>query len=133
MRPRPGSGRGRPGGRRADARVRVFRALVDADPSGMTPGDLATTLGVAPSTLSFDLKELTRAGLVSQQRDGRHLIDGQEIERMNALLAYPLLAVVRAATAVWTGPPCRSIPGVARPAADRPLGRVRFVGRPGHR
>jgi ArsR family transcriptional regulator len=69
-------------------RLRVFRALVGAGPEGMTPGTLAVTLGVPASTLSFHLKELMHAGLVSQQRDGRHLIYRPELAQMNALLAY---------------------------------------------
>ncbi len=69
-------------------RLRVFRALVGAGPQGLTPGALGATLGVAPSTLSFHLKELLHAGLVSQQRDGRHLIYRPELARMNELLGY---------------------------------------------
>ena len=55
-------------------RLRVFRALVGAGPQGMTPGALSATLDVPASTLSFHLKELMHAGLVSQERDGRNLI-----------------------------------------------------------
>jgi ArsR family transcriptional regulator, arsenate/arsenite/antimonite-responsive transcriptional repressor len=69
-------------------RLRVFRALVGAGPLGMTPGNLSAALGVPASTLSFHLKELMHAGLVSQQRDGRSLIYRPAIEPMNALLAY---------------------------------------------
>ncbi|WP_425259541.1 ArsR/SmtB family transcription factor [Rubrivivax sp. RP6-9] len=69
-------------------RLRVFRALVGAGPQGLTPGVLAATLDVSASTLSFHLKELMHAGLVSQQRDGRHLIYRPELARMNALLDY---------------------------------------------
>jgi DNA-binding transcriptional ArsR family regulator len=70
------------------ARLRIFRSLVGAGPIGLTPGALGATLGVAPSTLSFHLKELMHAGLVTQQRDGRHLIYRPEIDRMNRLLGY---------------------------------------------
>jgi ArsR family transcriptional regulator, arsenate/arsenite/antimonite-responsive transcriptional repressor len=69
-------------------RLRVFRALVGAGPRGLTPGVLAATLGVSASTLSFHLKELAHAGLVSQERDGRHLIYRPELAHMNALLGY---------------------------------------------
>ena len=69
-------------------RLRIFRALVGAGPQGMTPGALSATLDVPASTLSFHLKELMHAGLVSQQRDGRNLIYRPSIEQMNALLAY---------------------------------------------
>ena len=69
-------------------RLRVFRALVGAGPQGLTPSALAATLDVPGSTLSFHLKELMHAGLVSQERDGRHLIYRPELARMDALLAY---------------------------------------------
>ena len=69
-------------------RLRIFRALVGAGPQGMTPGALSAMLGVPASTLSFHLKELMNAGLVSQQRDGRNLIYRPSIEQMNDLLGY---------------------------------------------
>ena len=69
-------------------RLRVFRTLVGAGPQGLTPGALSATLGVPASTLSFHLKELLHSGLVSQQRDGRHLIYRPSLDQMNALLSY---------------------------------------------
>jgi ArsR family transcriptional regulator len=69
-------------------RLRVFRALVVAGPAGLTPGDLTQALDVVATTLSFHLKELSRAGLISQQRDGRRLIYRVSFARMNELLAY---------------------------------------------
>ena len=69
-------------------RLRIFRALVGAGPPGMTPGDLAASLGLPGSTLSFHLKELMHAGLVSQEREGRKLRYRPAIAQMNALLAY---------------------------------------------
>ena len=69
-------------------RLRVFRALVVAGPTGLNPGALAEALDVAATTLSFHLKELTHAGLVSQERDGRNLVYRASFGRMNALLNY---------------------------------------------
>jgi DNA-binding transcriptional ArsR family regulator len=69
-------------------RLRIFRALIGAGPDGMTPGAIAGMLDVPGSTLSFHLKELTHAGLVTQERDSRNLIYRPAIERMNDLLAY---------------------------------------------
>ncbi len=54
----------------------------------MTPGVLSAMLDVPASTLSFHLKELMHAELVSQQRDGRNLIYRPGIGHMNDLLAY---------------------------------------------
>jgi ArsR family transcriptional regulator len=69
-------------------RLQVFRALVVAGPAGLTPGVLAEQLGVPSTSLSFHLKELTHANLVSQKRDGRNLIYRAVFEQMNALLGY---------------------------------------------
>jgi ArsR family transcriptional regulator len=69
-------------------RLRAFRALVVAGPEGLTPGAMAEQLGVAPSALSFHLKELSNAGLVSSEARGRNLIYRANFSQMNALLAY---------------------------------------------
>jgi DNA-binding transcriptional ArsR family regulator len=69
-------------------RLRIFRALIGAAPRGLTPGELSATLDVPGSTLSFHLKELMHAGLVTQEREGRKLIYRPSIAQMNELLAY---------------------------------------------
>ena len=56
-----------------EARLRVFRALVGAGPEGMTPSALSAMLDIPGSTLSFHLKELAHAELISVERDGRNL------------------------------------------------------------
>ena len=70
------------------ARLRVFRTLVGAEPQGLTPGELAAMLDVSASTLSFHLKELTHAGLVTQARDGRNLIYRPALARTAELVGY---------------------------------------------
>ena len=72
----------------ATQRLRAFRALVVAGPAGLTPGTIAELLDVAPSALSFHLKELTHAGMVSSEARGRNLIYRADFARMNGLLAY---------------------------------------------
>jgi DNA-binding transcriptional ArsR family regulator len=69
-------------------RLRIFRALICAGPSGMTPGALSALLDVPASTLSFHLKELTHSGLVTQERESRHLIYRPSITQMNDLMGY---------------------------------------------
>jgi DNA-binding transcriptional ArsR family regulator len=69
-------------------RLRVFRALVVAGPEGMTPSILAERLDVARNTLSFHLKELAHAGLVSIEQQGRNLIYRAEYGHMNDLIGY---------------------------------------------
>jgi len=71
-----------------DLRLEVFRALVVVGQQGITPGTMAEHLGVPAATLSFHLKELMNAGLVSQERLGRNLIYRASFEHMNALLSY---------------------------------------------
>jgi ArsR family transcriptional regulator, arsenate/arsenite/antimonite-responsive transcriptional repressor len=71
-----------------EVRLRIFRALVVAGASGLTPGNLVQQLDVAPNTLSFHLKELTYSGLISQERQGRNLIYRASFDVMNGLLAY---------------------------------------------
>jgi DNA-binding transcriptional ArsR family regulator len=69
-------------------RLQIYRALVVAGQQGMTPGTMAEGLGIAPSSLSFHLKELTNAGLVTQERASRNLIYRAAYDQMNSLLGY---------------------------------------------
>lgn len=69
-------------------RLRVFRALVVAGPQGLTPSILAEQLGVARNTLSFHLKELAHAALVTIEQQGRNLIYRADFSQMNGLLGY---------------------------------------------
>lgn len=69
-------------------RLKVFRALVVTGDAGLTPGTMAEGLDMPANTLSFHLKELVNAGLVTQERSSRNLIYRAAYERMNALLGY---------------------------------------------
>jgi ArsR family transcriptional regulator, arsenate/arsenite/antimonite-responsive transcriptional repressor len=69
-------------------RLRVFRALVQAGRSGLTPGVLAAMLDVPASSLSFHLKELSHAGLAKVEQQGRSLTYRADFSRMNGLLAF---------------------------------------------
>lgn len=69
-------------------RLRVFRTLVVAGLGGLTPSVLADQLDVARNTLSFHLKELSHAGLVTIEQQGRNLIYRADFSRMNGLLGY---------------------------------------------
>jgi len=90
-----------------DARLAVFKLLVQAGPDGMTAGALAEQLTVAPSALSFHLKELTRVGLLIQKPDGRKLIYTAHFATMNELLGHLTENCCR-------GVPCAvDIPGVS--------------------
>lgn len=69
-------------------RLQVFRALVVVGDAGLTPGAIHEALGVAPATLSFHLKELVNAGLVTQQRASRNLIYRADCGRMDSVVSY---------------------------------------------
>jgi len=69
-------------------RLQLFRALVVTGPQGLTPGTMAEGLGVSASALSFHLKELLHAGLITAERSSRNLIYRAEFGQMNALLGF---------------------------------------------
>ncbi|RYF34833.1 MAG: transcriptional regulator [Comamonadaceae bacterium] len=69
-------------------RLQVFRALVVAGPSGLTPGALVDAIAVPGTSLSFHLKELLHSGLVTQERNGRNLIYRAAFGEVNALIGY---------------------------------------------
>lgn len=69
-------------------RLRAFRALVVAGLEGLTPSVLAEHLGIARNALSFHLKELAHAGLVTVEQQGRNLIYRADFTQMNSLLGY---------------------------------------------
>jgi ArsR family transcriptional regulator len=69
-------------------RLAAFRLLVQAGAEGMSAGAVADALGVPNSSLSFHLAHLTRAGLISQERQSRSLIYRADYGAMNALVGY---------------------------------------------
>lgn len=69
-------------------RLRVFRLLVEAGPSGIAAGEIGAELDLAPATLSFHLKELARAQLVSARQDGRFIFYAANFTQMTALMGF---------------------------------------------
>ena len=69
-------------------RLQVFRALVVRGQTGLTPSAMSEGLDIPANTLSFHLKELTNAGLVTQERMSRNIIYRASFDDMNALLRY---------------------------------------------
>jgi DNA-binding transcriptional ArsR family regulator len=70
------------------SRLDAFRLLVQAGPKGLAASKISEALAIAPSSLSFHLKELAHAGLVSARQDGRFVIYVAVYPAMNALLAF---------------------------------------------
>ncbi|HEY0847951.1 MAG TPA: metalloregulator ArsR/SmtB family transcription factor [Noviherbaspirillum sp.] len=71
-----------------ESRLAVFRLLVRTGPEGMAASKIAEQLGIPPSSLSFHLKELTYAGLVTPRQEGRFVIYAANFDAMNALMAF---------------------------------------------
>jgi DNA-binding transcriptional ArsR family regulator len=69
-------------------RLRIFRLLVRAGPSGVPAGEIADHVGISPTSTSFHLKELDRAGLISATRQGRFVRYAVRVEGMRQLLTY---------------------------------------------
>lgn len=69
-------------------RLQVFRALVVVGREGLTPGRISEGLALPAATLSFHLKELANAGLVTQERAGRNLFYRAAYDHMNGVLGY---------------------------------------------
>jgi ArsR family transcriptional regulator, arsenate/arsenite/antimonite-responsive transcriptional repressor len=69
-------------------RLAIYRALVEQGPEGLAAGQLADRLGLVPSSLTFHLQHLTRAGLITQRRAGRQLIYAADFPAMNELVGY---------------------------------------------
>ena len=70
------------------SRLGIYRLLVQAGPAGMAVGNVAETLGIPAATLSFHLKELTRAELISARQEGRFIYYSANFPQMAALLSH---------------------------------------------
>jgi len=71
-----------------ESRLAVFRLLVQAGPAGLAASRIAALLDVAPSSLSFHLKELSHAGLLAAKQEGRFVIYSANIDAMNGLVGF---------------------------------------------
>lgn len=71
-----------------ESRLVVYRLLVQAGPAGLPAGRIAELAHIPPSSLSFHLKELSHAGLVSSRQESRFIFYSANFSRMNAVLAY---------------------------------------------
>lgn len=69
-------------------RLAVFRLLVQVGPEGMAASKIGERLDIAPSSLSFHLKELSHAGMISSRQDGRFVIYSADIGAMNGLIGF---------------------------------------------
>lgn len=73
-----------------DTRLRVFRLLVRAGSAGLTAGAIADELDALQNTMSSHLAKLHRAGIVTSERDGRHIIYRADFAAISGLIVYLL-------------------------------------------
>jgi ArsR family transcriptional regulator len=71
-----------------DTRLAVFRLLVEQGVVGISAGEIAEKVGIAPAALSFHLKELAHARLVRSRQEGRYVFYSADFASMNRLLAF---------------------------------------------
>ena len=103
----------------SEARLGVFRLLVKRGPEGYTPSELGERLGVPAPTLSFHLKELVNAELVTSRRDGRNLYYSPNFEHMHALVGFLTDNCCSLADAAC-GPDCQPLAARSQQSARKP-------------
>lgn len=69
-------------------RLEIYRLLVRRGPGGFPAGVIADKLGLPPATLSFHIRELDRAGLVTARQDGRFIHYSANFPAMRALVDF---------------------------------------------
>lgn len=71
-----------------DARLAIYRLLVQAGEEGLRVGDIAEHLGLAASTLAHHLSTLVDAGLVVQEKRGREVFNRIDYPVMLKLTSF---------------------------------------------
>jgi DNA-binding transcriptional ArsR family regulator len=71
-----------------ETRLSVYRLLVEAGPDGVSAGRIGETLEIPGATLSFHLKELARAGLVSSRQEKQFIYYAADLELMAELMTF---------------------------------------------
>lgn len=98
-------------------RLAIYRLLVEAGPRGMPAGDIAERIGLVPSSLTFHVQSLQRAGLITQRRVGRQLFYSADFAAMSELVDY--------LTKNCCGGMESCVPAAKTAAAGKPIARSR--------
>jgi DNA-binding transcriptional ArsR family regulator len=101
-----------------ETRLAVFRLLVEQGAVGLSAGEIAEKIGIAPAALSFHLKELSHARLVNSRQDGRYVFYSADFASMNRLLAF-LTRNCCAADGGTCGPSACAPSSSSRPASRK--------------
>lgn len=97
-----------------ESRLAIFRLLIEKGPEGLPVGVIGETLGLPSATLSFHLKELLHAGLVTSRQSGRFIYYAPVIASMNGLVDY-----LTENCCAGSGGDCLSTPATKRATAKR--------------
>jgi ArsR family transcriptional regulator, arsenate/arsenite/antimonite-responsive transcriptional repressor len=100
-------------------RLKIYRLLVEQGPEGLSAGVIGERVGLLPSSLTFHLQNLQRAGLINQERSSRQLIYSADFEAMNGLIGY-----LTKNCCVGSSADCSTVCAPARPAKDARRTRV---------
>jgi DNA-binding transcriptional ArsR family regulator len=71
-----------------ESRLAIYRALVQAGPEGLSAGKIGEAVKLAPSSVSFHMKGLLHARMVTSRSEGRFVIYSANFEAMDTLLSY---------------------------------------------
>jgi DNA-binding transcriptional ArsR family regulator len=69
-------------------RLAIYRLLIRQGPEGLPAGTIGGRVGITPSSLTFHLQALQRAGLIRQVRAGRQLFYSADFAAMSELVDY---------------------------------------------
>lgn len=69
-------------------RLKIYRALVQAGPDGLSAGTLSEIAGIPPSSISFHMKELLHADMVASRNEGRFVIYTANFAAIDELVAF---------------------------------------------
>ena len=99
-------------------RLDVYRLLMKQGPQGMVAGQIASALDLPPANLSFHLKAMTQAGLVTVEQEGRF-----QRYRANFPLMVDLIAYLTAECCAGHPEECADLTGCADPSRSRSIDR----------
>jgi DNA-binding transcriptional ArsR family regulator len=102
-----------------ETRLGIFRLLVEHGPHGLPAGEIGRKLGLPAATLSFHIRELAMAGLVSARQRGRFILYATDFSAMRGLVAYLSENCCRACADADDGPEACVTACASDPAAQR--------------
>ena len=98
-------------------RLAIYRLLIKRGPEGLPAGVIGGKVGLGPSSLTFHLQALNRAGLIKQTREGRQLFYSADFTAMNALVSY--LTDECCVAASGCTPDCAPLRAIAKARSSR--------------